>query len=212
MSLLSIFKTRQPVIYILAICFAIPLIAMLFPGIPGVDSATSTLTSWNTIIMGFTFIPATLSLIIRNVKSVTTQKKGWIYEAWTLVVMVITFGVYFATQSITSVEYTFLFDAIYASSKPAVWGIIAMYMLIVPTYGFRLRNIEVAVFTIACCLVALMNAPIGAAIWSGFPAIGSWLVDWPYRGINYLISTLASLGALLMALRIIRGRERGLLG
>ena len=211
MTSLSYFKTRQPVIYLLAICFFIPVIAMFFPSLPVIKEAQNILPTWNTVIIGFTYLPSTISLLIRNAGTIKNKKTDWPFELWTIVVMALTFIVYFASGSITSDTYRWLYNTIYSSCQSAVWGIIAFYMIIVPTYAFKFRNPEAAIFAAACMLVAMYNAPAGAAIWEGFPIIGAWLLDWPFKGVNTIMEIIGALGTFLICLRLVQGKEKGIL-
>jgi hypothetical protein len=58
----SILRSRQPVIYLLAFCAIIAIASMFFPDIPGVMPVYQNIASWISILIGFVFIPATLSL------------------------------------------------------------------------------------------------------------------------------------------------------
>jgi hypothetical protein len=198
--------------YLLAFCAIIAIASMFFPDVPGITPIYQNLASWISILIGFVFVPATLSLIIRLVRSVQKRQKKWYFDAWTLIVMAITFLVYLSGQSLSSTQYTWLFETLYVSCQAAIWGIMACWLIYVPTQSFIFKKTGITIFALSALIVALgVQAPIGAAIWSGLPVIGKWLVDYPNNAVNWALGALNGIGGLMIGLRIIRGKEKGLI-
>ena len=57
--------------------------------------------------------------------------------------------------------------------------------------------------------VMLANAPIGQAIWSGFPTIGNWLNNSGQIPAMRAFLITGALGLLAFGLRALLGKERG---
>jgi hypothetical protein len=55
-------------------------------------------------------------------------------------------------------------------------------------------------------------APIGATIWPGLPAIGSWIEKYPMTGASRGFGIGVALGGLGIGLRILLGREKAVTG
>jgi hypothetical protein len=76
----------------------------------------------------------------------------------------------------------------------------------------RARSIESALLLITGVIVMLRNAPIGNVIWTGFPVIGSWLLDVPSVAGNRAVFIGVGIGTVLLGLRVLLGYERSYLG
>jgi hypothetical protein len=74
------------------------------------------------------------------------------------------------------------------------------------------RSLEVAILMICTIFGLLMNAPIGEAIWPGFPQIGTWLNRVPGVGGNNALLIGLALGAIGLYIRTTLGYERAYLG
>jgi len=207
------FKSRQPVIYLLAFCTLVCLLQVFFPQVPGLTPAYGYLSSWMSILIGFVYIPSTISLIVRSAKSVQKRTERWYVDAIILAMMVITAGVYLSGgQSMSSTQYRWIFNILYTACQSAVWGIMALWLVYIPTQSFLFKNVDMALFTIVAVITALgVHAPVGTAIWGGFPIIGQWIVNYPDKGVSYATGVLTGVGVLLTGLRMIRGQEKGVI-
>jgi hypothetical protein len=94
----------------------------------------------------------------------------------------------------------------------AVWCLLTFSSISAAYRSFRARNIESAILFAVTILVLTQSASIFEAIWVGFPIIGGWILDVPtmagFRGIWIGVG----IGAIILALRVILGLERGWLG
>ena len=86
------------------------------------------------------------------------------------------------------------------------WTVTAAYR------AFRARTWESALFLIGAILVMLRAAPVGGAIWSGFPIIGKWLLDQPYAALQKALIIGMGVGVISYAARYYLGREKGAFG
>jgi hypothetical protein len=93
-----------------------------------------------------------------------------------------------------------------------MWGILAPYIVSASFRAFRLKNRESLVVTICCVFVLLMNAPIGEAIWPGFPAIGKWITDVMQTTGVRVFTIGVAIGTLALYIRTLFGKETASLG
>jgi hypothetical protein len=93
-----------------------------------------------------------------------------------------------------------------------IYGLIAFYIISAAYRAFSARNAEAGLLIIFGILVMLKNAPVGEAIWTGFPVIGTWIMSIvntsAYRGIMMGIA----IGGISLSLRTLLGQERAFLG
>lgn len=76
-----------------------------------------------------------------------------------------------------------------------------------PALSDLLRGIDSTILIGAAIVVMLTNAPIGEAIWSGFPVIGKWINDVPVTAGMRAIIIGVAVGSLVYSLRVLIGRE-----
>jgi hypothetical protein len=76
----------------------------------------------------------------------------------------------------------------------------------------RARSIESGLLLITGVIVMLRNAPIGNVIWTGFPVIGTWLLNIPNTAGNRAVFIGVGVGTILLGLRVLLGYERSYLG
>ena len=65
---------------------------------------------------------------------------------------------------------------------------------------------------VAAVLVMFGVVPISGKIWSGFPEIAQWLLEYPNMAVKRAIFFGIALGVISMSLRIIFGIERSYMG
>jgi hypothetical protein len=74
--------------------------------------------------------------------------------------------------------------------------------------ALRPKNVETWVLAITTILTALGNAPIGNALWSGFPTVKTWIMDVPVAASQRSLTVLTAIGLAGIAVRTILGQNR----
>jgi uncharacterized membrane protein YjjB (DUF3815 family) len=73
--------------------------------------------------------------------------------------------------------------------------------------AFKFKSVESTMLLVCAFIVLLKNAPVGEAIWSGFPGLGTWLMDYPVNGVSRGVTISTTLGSVALALRVLVGKE-----
>lgn len=165
------------------------------------------------IVASYATILGIASVGIMHVKHLSKRTKGqWMYSALLVVLMVLMIGVGLIGRLGTHPYFLWLYQFPLVALDTTIYSVLAFYIASAAFRAFKVKSIEGCILAVASLFVMLMNAPVGGAIWSGFPLIGGWIMSVPngaaFRG--FIISS--SIGAVAMCLRVLIGKERGILG
>lgn len=177
------------------------------------ESIVQDLSLLASIIAGYATILGILTLSLVHVNHVSKRAKGqWIYSIILLVLAIVMIGVGLIGTIGTHPYFTWFYRFPLTALDSTTYSILAFYIASAAFRAFKIRSWEALILGVTGVIVMLMNAPIGAALWSGFPEIGKWIMDVPnasaFRG--FIIGS--SVGAVAIGLRVLIGRERGVLG
>ncbi len=176
-----------------------------------VKAAAAEVQNWGLIIAAFALAVAAVNLVRIHAARIAKGKLDSINSAILLGALLVTAisGIFFGT---TSAAFDFMFQALMTPLAAAFFAMTAFHLASASYRAFRMKNAEAAVLLIAGILVMLGAAPIGEAIWSGFPVVGDWITgvvnSAGSRGI--LIST--AVGSIGVSLRILTGIEQSHFG
>lgn len=165
------------------------------------------------VIAAYATIMGIVSVMIMHGKHVQKRTKGqWIYSVILLVLLVIMIGVGMIGRLGTHPYFMWLYQFPLLSIDTTIYSVLAFYIASAAFRALKIKSVEGCILVVAGVFLMLMNAPVGAAIWTGFPLIGTWIMNVPngaaFRG--FIIGS--SVGAVAMTLRVLIGRERGSLG
>ncbi len=197
--------------YILTLIVAVFLIEYALPEGP-LTVVRNELTLWLTIIASFTFFLAGFTLVMRYLREVTgaQQGTGTMYAIEFFVIFVAYLGVALATGGIGGESYTWLYTNIHGNLAQAVW---VFYVFLEPWAAykaFQLRSKEAIILAITGLTYILYLAPSIPAV---VPAIGTfadWIVNVPAKGGARGAIITMGVGALLLSLRMLVGKEKGI--
>ncbi len=105
-----------------------------------------------------------------------------------------------------------LYNSVLSPLSAAMFALIAFYLGSAAYRVFRMRNVDATILLIACVIMMLGQAPIGALIWNKFPAIADWSLSVPNNVGQRAIMMGAAIGGFATSLRILFGIERGHFG
>ena len=182
--------------------------------IPALSSLVTEIQFWSIAIAASVFALGLLNITAIHTKSIQRRVSGkWQFSVWLLIVMWFTFFAAVTTTPIGSGPmYTWLYHQLYVPVSTAI-GTLPAFFIAGATYRtVRAKNFDSAVILAVVVFVMLTNAPIGGAIWKGIPVIGTWLMDVPTTAGMRGFTIAAAMGAVLLALRVILGKEEGALG
>jgi len=128
--------------------------------------------------------------------------------------------VLFAIMMITGLSWPFtqhpvykmLFDNVVVPLGSALYALRAFYIFSGAFRAFICRNKEATVLVVTAILVIIGNTPMSASVWTGFSAIGEWLNQYPTTGGMRGFTIGVGVGAAVLGIRTLLGRERAQLG
>jgi len=108
--------------------------------------------------------------------------------------------------------FSWVYNKVYAHMDATIFSLLAFFIASAAYRAFRLRSLESSILLVVGSLMLLGRAPIGGAVWEGFPTIATWLLNVPNTAGNRAITIGIAIGAISLAVRQLLGVERGYLG
>ncbi len=196
-----------------AITFVVGIIVLVdyFVSNATLRETSSLLTGWGVVLSAFAVGIGTVSIVRRNLSLIQRRDAGYWYNIVLLATLaVMTFiGVFY---TINHPVYDFVYFNVFTPLSVTVFGMLAFYITGAAYRAFKFRGVDSAIMLICAILVMLRNAPIGAAIWAGFPTVGNWLFDVPNVAAQRGIIISVAIGIIVLGVRVLLGYERGYLG
>lgn len=185
-------------------------ILVYFLAVPSsVTEASANLNRGATMIVALAVGYGTIVLLRTHTRRVIQRRKGeWVYSI-VAIVGVFIFPLLYLSVGPNSYLYKTFFNTVNATIGASIYGLV-LFTLVGAMYRmFRATNFNGLLLLVAGVLVMLQVAPIGEAIWSGFPIIGSWLINYPTLGAYRGIMITSAFGALAIGFRVLLGYEGG---
>lgn len=194
----------------LTIILAVFLIEFALPEGP-LTGIKNELTLWLTIVASFTFFIAGVTLITRYGKDIMKSDTSIrLYAIEFFVIFLAYLGIATFSGGIGGANYKWLYTNLHGNLNQAVW---VLYVFLEPWAAykaFQVRSIESIILAITGLTYILYLAPSIPAVVPFIGSFADWIVMVPARaGARGAIITMG-VGALLMALRMLAGKERGI--
>lgn len=172
-----------------------------------------------TAIREFTMIIAGLAICLgaANIVAmhgrtlVKRSSKNWQYSAILLFTMFL-YIVIGLTLKTTSLPYSWLYNTFNLPLAQAMSCLLAFYLFSAAVRAFQARTLEASIFLTCGVLVVIANIPSIASVLPQLTAAGSWVNDVPTKGAYRGLIIAAAVGAIILSLRTLMGREAAYLG
>ncbi|MGE5653070.1 MAG: hypothetical protein ACM3ZQ_02215 [Bacillota bacterium] len=197
----------------IAITFVVGMLIILdffFP-IPGLATWSKEIQSWGIIVAAFALGLAAVNLLRIHVRKVTDRKDEW-YNSAALIVALVVQTFIGLTQGVNSTSYQFGFKYIQTPLGATIFALLAFYIASAGYRAFIAKSIDASILLVVAVIVMLGRAPVGEFIWSAFPKITNWIMDFPNMAGQRGIIIGSALGAIALGIRVLLGIERGHLG
>ena len=191
----------------------VTMLAMFFLKLsPGATSLAKSVQNMAVVIAAFALGVGAINLFMIHGKKIGSRHKDAPYSLILLGGLLFTLlaGLIFGKSS--DATYQFVFTRILTTADSSFFSMLCFYIVSAAYRAFRARNLEAAIFLVAGTLVMLGNVPIGAVIWTKFPAIGTWILSVPNTAGMRGMLLGAAMGFIATSLRIILGLERSHFG
>ncbi len=161
----------------------------------------------------------TYGLIRLHLKNVVQKRTQWGYSVVLLIsfLTMATFSIWNTlaekdklpkTPLLESV-FTLLFDFTLVQLDAAMFSLIAFYIFSAAYRAFRIRSIEASILMFTAMVVMIGIVPLGAAIYSDFPKVATWILNNLNAPAQRAIEFGVGIGGLAMAIRLWLSLERG---
>lgn len=176
--------------------------------------------SWALAISAGTMLVSFISAIIVNAKRIQTSlqevkartetisQHQWFYSAvvigsaiWTLTVGLV--------WGVDNPSYQWMYQYIYQNLATAIAAFLALFYISAAFRAFRARTTEAALLLVTAMCVMLTTNPFGEALWSGFPVLGNFFLNWASLGGSRAVTVVQGIGTAALCFRVLLGYERG---
>jgi cell division protein FtsW (lipid II flippase) len=153
-----------------------------------------------------------VNLLITHSSFIMKREKGqWPFSAWLLGVMIV-FTVVGLWLGTSSSQYQFLFQNFYYPNDTTIYSLIGWMVVYAIYLTFRAKTYETTYMLVLAFLALLGNSPIGPALLPPLTDLQSWLSSVPNTAAVRGFYMAMSIGAIVVGLRTLMGRERAALG
>ncbi|MCL2497856.1 MAG: hypothetical protein FWF06_04495 [Symbiobacteriaceae bacterium] len=151
-----------------------------------------------------------LNLIRLHIRHISSKRQNYQFSYVLIGVwlFMLTCGI-FLQGNTANPFYQFFYSNIQVNLSAAVYSLASFYLASSCYRAFRARSVESTVLLVSAAIVMIGSVPVGAAIWSGFPAIQGWLLKIVNDSVIRGWSIGLTLGGLSQSVRNLVGIERG---
>lgn len=187
------------------------LLSDYFLNIPAIKKPALEIQDWGLIVSAFALALASVNLLRIHGKKIVKRDRNSIHS-FILVAALLVTAISGIVGTTKSKVFDFIFQSMFTPLAAAFYAVTAFHLATASYRAFRAKNLQAAALLISGVLLMLGKAPIGEAIWGGFPVMADWIMGVVNlagsRGI--LIST--AVGTVGAGLRILTGIDRSHLG
>ena len=176
-------------------------------------------TDIGTIVRNFTVIIAAFAVALGALSSfryhtqTVIKRKGGAWEYSLVLITALTvMTVTGLTGWLDNPVFSFLWNQVTVPSQQTVYSLLMFYVAAAAYRALRASNLQAAIFMFTAIAIMLMNGPFTQALIPGITELGNWILTIPSTGGSrgYLIAS--NIGIVALYIRIILGRETGIIG
>jgi hypothetical protein len=177
---------------------------------PTLKDLAGQLQNWGTIVAALATGLAVINLARIHILKVNRRAKEYPYSIALLVTMVVfaTLGIYDQKGA----TFLFLRNNLMVPLGAATFSLLVFFIASASYRAFRVRNMDATMLLVAGIVLMLGRAPLGEAIYGGFPGWADWLMKVPNLAGSRGIMIGAAAGIIATGLRTLVGIDRGYLG
>ena len=174
-------------------------------------STESWLQTWRTVISGFTCWLGVYYMTRRVMVKTQKREKGYQYQiilgffAWFTILV----GLFLGKDH---VAFDFVARGFMSPGDATVYALVVFYLTSAAARSFKVKNLSSALLLITAFFVVMKNAPFSEALFPFMAPIGDWFQDYLGSAASRVFSISAGLGGLVLAMRLLLGKEMAMLG
>ena len=208
---MSALRSRQINVALLFVS-ALLMITTYFFNIPLLSSLATFVQTSVSIIASFTLGLGALNLLVITYRQVKARDVNAVLAVWSIVIMLAMIATGLIPPLMNSPQFLWLYNNVQAPTDSTMYAMMVFFVASAAFRAFRARTKESFIMLVMGFFVIFLNAPIGVAIWEGFPVVGNWIQNYPMAGASRGFGIGVALGGIGISLRILLGYERSLTG
>jgi hypothetical protein len=168
--------------------------------------------NWIIVISAFAILLGVGSLIKVHGDRISRKTEGWPYSIILLLGLFTTAILGIALGLDVGSPFDYIFRYFYTPMGSTMFSLLAFFIASAAFRAFRAQSKEATMLLIAAFFVMLGRVPLGELIWSGFPKIANWLMNYPSTAGQRAIMIGAALGVVSTSIKILIGIDKSYLG
>lgn len=197
---------------IIAAVLTVFMLLDFFLAVPILRAVSNDIQTWTVVISAFAMGLGVVILVRNNVRIIRRRERNWPFHAWGLILLSVMIVLGQIGPQATHPSYVWLFTNAVVPLTGTMYTLLAFYVATAAYRAFRARNIDTVLVLVSGLFALMTMAPIGAAIWGGFPIIGNWFLNVAnMAGMRGIIIGIG-IGVVTLGIRTILGYERAHLG
>jgi len=206
----NILKKREIILFLTGIVGGMNIFEYFFAVKPIADAST-VVRNWAVIISTFALGLGILNAIRIHSGHIRRKTKNqWPFSVFLLVYFVVLTVI--GLWNTGFIVYDWSFKYVYTSLSSTFYALTGFYIFSAAYRAFRARSVEASILILSGVLIMLRNAPIGEAIWGGFPILGEWVLMNGQLGGMRTLALVGGVGLIGFGIRTLLGLERGFYG
>lgn len=181
------------------------------PGIPWVSETKNVITNGGIVIMAFTYALGIYSIVSVNLTKIQ-RGQDVVPKIALLAALALMVGLGFWRGFAEGTPFNWMYLNLYVPLQATMFSLLAFYIASAAFRAFRARSLEATLLLVCATLVMIGRIPVGEKLWSFFPTLSDWIMNFPNLAGKRAILIGAALGAISTGLRVILGLERSYLG
>jgi len=206
----NILRRREIILFLTGIVGGLMIFEYFF-AVKEAAAVASVIQNWTIIISTFALGLGIITAFRVHISHFRRRTKGqWPFSVWLMGLFIVLTAI--GLWNTKFVVYDWIFKNVYVALQTTLYAITGFYIFSAAYRAFRARNIEAAILIVSGILILLRNAPIGEAIWKGFPVLGEWVLMKGQVGGMRTLTFVAAVGLVAFGIRTLLGMERGYYG
>lgn len=171
-------------------------------------AVTAEIKLYSIVVAAFAMGLGCFDLVKRHGKIILTRTTNqWLYSLWLLIIMVV-FVFVGLGYGIKSDQLQFFYRNFMMAVAMSSYSLIGWFLIFGLYSGLRVKSVQSLYLLIVFCLTLIGNSPLGASLWSGFPAIRSWIESVPNTGASRGFFIAMAIGAVAIGLKTLSGKVK----
>jgi len=206
----TILKRREIPTILAAICGLVIIIDYFFAhSSTTITALKNGVMDLSSIVTIYTLIVGGLVVVIYFGRKVVRREKEWWLGLYTIIIVILVLGMGVANYQ-TGFDWFVLWVEV--PSHATLSAVALLFYMMASYRRFRIRNLEAFLLMIGGTCIALTNAPLwGGLLTPWIVPVGIWFRDVAFVAVQRAVVMMASIGAIIMALRTYIGAERAMI-